>query len=67
MSDAGLKPQKNWFPQIILCGAISLWQVYELMAPREAPPSELVTLQLFLLVCGVVGSFGGLAMLLARR
>jgi hypothetical protein len=67
MSDAGLKPQKNWVPQIILCGAISLWQVYELMAPREAQSSGLVVVQLLLLVCGVVGSFGGLAMLLARR
>jgi hypothetical protein len=67
MSDAGLKPQKNWAPQIILCGAISLWQVYELMAPREAPPSGLVVIQLVLLACGVVGCFGGLAMHLSRR
>jgi hypothetical protein len=67
MSDAGLKPHKNWVPQIFVCGATSLWQIYELMAPGEARSSGLVALQLILLACALVGCFGGVAMHLSRR
>jgi hypothetical protein len=67
VSDISSKSHKNWVPQIVTCGATALWQVYELMAPREAPSSAVTALELCLLACAVVGCFGGLAMHLSRR
>jgi hypothetical protein len=53
-------PAKNWVPQILLCAGVCVWQIYELTAPGEAQSRALIALELFLLVCGLIGFFGGL-------
>ena len=54
---------KNWGLQAALCGAIVVWQIYEMASATEAPSQALALLNYFLLSCGLVGGVGALVMM----
>ena len=54
---------KNCGLQAALCGAIVVWQIYEMASATEAPSQALALLNYFLLSCGLVGGVGALVMM----
>jgi hypothetical protein len=54
---------KNWGLQAALCGAIVVWQIYDMASATEAPSQTLSLLHYFLLFCGLVGGVGALVMM----
>jgi hypothetical protein len=54
---------KNWGLQAALCGAVVVWQIYEMASATEAPSQALTLLHYFLLICGLSGGVGALMMM----
>jgi hypothetical protein len=54
---------KNWGLQAALCGAVVVWQIYEMASATEAPSLALTLLHYFLLICGLIGGVGALMMM----
>jgi len=46
---------KNPAAQLILCGFVAVWSLYELFAPGEAQSSTLVALEWFAVIGGGLG------------
>jgi hypothetical protein len=58
---------KNPVLQLILCGVVVLWGLYDLFAPGEAQSGAVITLHWIAVIGGALGALGALYQLMAGK
>ena len=57
----------SWIIQAIICLALIVWQVDDLVSPKTSPSTTMAIFSYFVLFCAVVGLAGAIYALRNRR